>query len=49
MSTQSLNLFIVDDNQLMVTGLRNYLTNKFGEHINISTFYTGESALKKVD
>lgn len=49
MNTQGLNLFIVDDNQLMVTGLRNYLDNRFGTNLNISTFNTGESALKKVD
>ena len=49
MHNQSLNLFIVDDNKLMVAGLRNYLDNKFGADIKISTFYTGESALKKVD
>ena len=49
MNTQKLNLFIVDDNKLMVTGLKNYLGTKFGSDINISTFYTGESVLKKVD
>jgi DNA-binding NarL/FixJ family response regulator len=49
MNTQGLNLFIVDDNQLMVTGLRNYLDNRFGTNLNISTFYTGESAIEKVD
>ncbi len=49
MNTQRLNLFIVDDNQLMVTGLRNYLDNKFGANLHISPFYTGKSALEKVD
>jgi DNA-binding NarL/FixJ family response regulator len=49
MSTQGLNLFIVDDNALMVTGLRNYLHNRFGKDIRIFTFPTGESALKRVD
>lgn len=49
MSSQALNLFIVDDNPLQVTGLRNYLDMRFGAHLNISAFYSGESALKKVD
>ena len=49
MNTQGLNLFIVDDNQIMATQLRNYLENKFGVSLIISTFFTGESALKKID
>ncbi len=49
MNTQGLNLFIVDDNALMVTGLRSYLTNRFGKDLNISTFLTSESALKCVN
>ncbi len=49
MKTQTLNLFIVDDNQLMVTGLQHYLENRFGTDLNISSFCTGASALKYVD
>ena len=49
MSTQALNLFIVDDNQLMVTGLRNYLNKRFDSDLNISIFYNGASLLEKVD
>ena len=49
MNTQGLNLFIIDDNQLMATGLRIYLNNRFGNNLNILTFNTGESALKEVD
>lgn len=49
MNTQGLNLFIIDDNQLMTTGLRIYLNNRFGTNLNISTFNTGVSALKEVD
>ncbi len=49
MNTQGLNLFIIDDNQLLLTGLRNYLHTRFGTHLNISTFSTGKSALNKVD
>jgi len=49
MNTQKFNLFIIDDNEFMVTGLRNYLEKKFGEELNISTFLNGESALKQID
>jgi DNA-binding NarL/FixJ family response regulator len=49
MSPQGINLFIVDDNVLMVTGLRNFLNSKFGNSIKISTFLNGESAVKKID
>ncbi len=45
METQNLNLFIVDDNQLTAKGLKKYLSNFFGNNINISTFYSGESYL----
>lgn len=49
MNNQCINLFIIDDNPLVVTGLRNFLNKKFGSSIKISTFFTGESALKLVD
>jgi hypothetical protein len=49
METQPTNLFIVDDNKLMVLALEQHLKNKFGVSINISTFYDGESCLEKVD
>jgi DNA-binding NarL/FixJ family response regulator len=49
MNTAGLNLFIVDDNPLMVTGLRNYLDGRFGTNLNITTFSKGEDALKMVD
>ena len=49
MNTQGMNLFIVDDNKLMVTGLTKYLDDRFGKSLNISTFYTGESCLEKID
>lgn len=49
MTTQGLNLFIVDDNPLVVTGLRNYLNQRFGTNITISTFTTGASALEQID
>lgn len=49
MNTQHNKLFIIDDNQLLVADLRIYLENTFGESLTISTFNSGESALKKVD
>jgi DNA-binding NtrC family response regulator len=49
MQTQGLNLFIVDDNTSMVTALKQYLINRFGISVQISTFSDGESCLEKVD
>ena len=49
METQGINLFIVDDNKSMVTMLKNYLSNRFGAGIKISTFYDGEICLEKVN
>jgi DNA-binding NarL/FixJ family response regulator len=49
MNTQGINLFIVDDNKLMVADLKIYLQNRFGASIKISTFYDGESCLENVD
>ncbi len=49
METQRLNLFIVDDNKSMVAALKQFLQNKFGANINISTFYDGESCLEKIN
>ena len=49
MKTQETNLFIVDDDTLMVTALEHHLHNKFGNGVRISTFNDGDSCLKKVD
>src|ERR1700746_1905660 len=49
MQTQGINLFIVDDNKLLVTDLKNYLQTRFGVSVKVSTFYDGESCLEKVD
>lgn len=49
METQGINLFIVDDNKLLVTDLKHYLQTRFGVSLKISTFDDGESCLKKVD
>lgn len=49
MQTQGINLFIVDDNRLVLTDLKFYLQNRFGKDLNISTFTTGESCLEKIN
>lgn len=49
MNTQHNRLFIVDDNPLLVADLRIYLESTFGETLTITTFNSGESALKKVN
>lgn len=49
MENQGMNLFIVDDNKLLVTDLKHYLQNRFGVGMKISTFNDGESCLEKVD
>ena len=33
METQTLNLFIVDDNKSMVAGLKHYIQTKFGNNV----------------
>jgi len=47
MEKQGMNLFIVDDDKLVVSDLKIYLNFRFGNDINISTFTDGESCLKK--
>lgn len=49
METQGINLFIVDDNKLLVTDLKNYLQTRFQSSLEISTFYDGESCLKEIN
>ena len=49
MKTQSLNLFIVDDNATTLLELKNYLFKRFGEGIRILTFNNSKSCLEKVD
>lgn len=48
METQRINLFIVDDNHLLATDLKNHLQNRFGLGINVSVFNSGESCLQMV-
>ncbi len=49
METKKLNLYIVDDNHLVVADLRHYLGNRFGADVEISTFDNGEDCLAVVD
>jgi DNA-binding NarL/FixJ family response regulator len=49
METLGTNLFIVDDNKLMVQTLKQFLQNRFGISMHISTFSDGESCLLKID
>lgn len=49
MKTQSLNLFIVDDNISAVKELKQQLLTRFGEGIRILTFNSSKSCLEKVD
>lgn len=49
MKSQGTNLFIVDDNILIVKALKQHLQSKFGEHLKVSTFTDGDSCLENVD
>jgi len=49
MNAHTLNLFIVDDDKLMVATLKQFLLSKFGKDINIFTYYDGESCLEHVN
>lgn len=49
MKNPKLNIFIVDDNKLLVISLKKYLENRFGFNVNISTFYDGESCLANIN
>lgn len=49
MKTQGVNLYIVDDNKLVVADLKHYLQDKFGVSIKITTFNDGESCIEKIN
>lgn len=49
MKNQRLNIFIVDDNKLLVISLKKYLENRFGSSVNITTFNDGESCLEHIN
>jgi len=47
METLGTNLFIVDDDTILVAALKNYLQNRFGQSLHISTFNNGNSCLER--
>jgi two-component system response regulator AtoC len=49
MKKNTINLFIVDDDKLMVATLKQFLQNRFQNDINVFTFYDGESCLERVN
>ena len=49
METRKTNLFIVDDDKLLATDLKNYLKNRFKVELQISIFNDGEGCLKNID
>jgi DNA-binding NtrC family response regulator len=49
LKTQETNLFILNENKLQGTDLRNYLKSKFGVSIDISLFSDGASCLERVN
>ena len=49
METKEINVFIVDENIIMVNNLKHYLQSRFGSGFNITTFNNGESCLEKMD
>jgi DNA-binding NtrC family response regulator len=49
MQTQGTNLYIVDDDKLMLSVLKAYFSNRFGSSLNVSTFEDGDSCLKKIN
>ena len=49
MNNYPTNIFIVDDDPMIIKLLQKYLGDRFGNTLNISTFLSGESALKNVD
>jgi two-component system, OmpR family, response regulator len=49
MKIKQTNIFIVDDDKIMVTSLKQSLEKRFGEGVRIKTFNNGESCLKNVD
>ncbi len=46
MENQKLNVYIVDDNKMMAGSLRKYLKNRFGDKIDISLYFSGDSAMR---
>jgi DNA-binding NarL/FixJ family response regulator len=49
MENQKANLFIVDDDKVLASNLKSFLQHKFGDDIQISCFYDGESCMKMIN
>lgn len=49
MSTNVINLFVVDDDESMLTLVKNHMTRKFGADVNITTFSSGETCLEHIN
>lgn len=49
MSTNPINLFVVDDDESLLTLVKNHLTRKFGQDVNITTFNSGEKCLEHIN
>jgi DNA-binding NtrC family response regulator len=49
MKTYVVNLFIIDNDKLVLTGLKNYLDHRFGTSINVSTFQDSNTMLQKIE
>lgn len=49
MSSNPINLIVVDDDESMLTLVKNHLKRKFGPDINLTTFTSGEAALEHIN
>lgn len=48
MSANPINLFVVDDDESLLTLVKNHLTRKFGADVNVTTFSSGEKCLEQI-
>ncbi len=49
MSTNTINLYVVDDDDSLLTLVKNHLTRKFGQDVNVTTFNSGEACLEHIN
>lgn len=49
METQSLNVFILNDDVMVAGKLRRYLKKRFGDRLNISLFFSSSSCLRMLN
>lgn len=49
MKSQSLNVFILNDDVMIAGKLRKYLKKRFGDRLNISLFFTSRSCLRMIN